>query len=75
MFNQQGFLAYAIGLEELNEEDTKQVEEFDKMIRRMNQECGNIKNSDRCDYAFEFTICWDRVLLEQHTKNSIISDG
>lgn len=75
-YYKRGFLAYSILVENVDEENSSEVAFFNNMINTINAECSNIKNPDRCDYAYEFAKCFDHVMGGVNDdRNVLFSDA
>lgn len=53
-------------------EDSEEAKEFEELMRTINENCGGIRNGDRCENAMEFARCSDHVLESFHLASNAL---
>ena len=73
-FYKRGFLSLALMLDEIEDDDTEKIEAFNEIVEIINEECGKLKSTNRCDAAVDVAKCLVRIMETDFIEKNSLSD-
>lgn len=61
-------------LDEIEDDDTEKIEAFNEIVEIINEECGKLKSTNRCENAVDVAKCFVRIMETDFIDQNSLSD-
>lgn len=58
--------------EEADDNESQEIKLITDIFSKVNEKCSDDKTTDRCDHAYEFAKCFDRVIESLYPGNDFL---